>query len=91
MISSVQRHNKRQYEINANSLQSSYPLLNHTAVPQQCDETLIFNTPLVTIHLNIITTREKREMYSQAPIYRTKLKFLAHTPCSQKISLLNDC
>jgi len=31
---SFQRHNKRQYEINANSLKSSYARLYHTAAPR---------------------------------------------------------
>jgi len=34
MIFSIQRHNKRQYQLSANSLQSSYAQLYHTAVPQ---------------------------------------------------------
>jgi hypothetical protein len=34
MIFSFHRHNKRQFQLNSNSLQSSYARLYHTAVPQ---------------------------------------------------------
>jgi len=46
MILSVQRHNKMQYQIKTNSLQSSYGRLYHAAVPQAMSRNINIPQPL---------------------------------------------
>jgi len=46
LIFTVQRHNSRQYELNANPLQSSYARQYHSAVPQAMSRNTNFLLPV---------------------------------------------